>query len=94
MLIEAHKNMRKQVNQLNRCLKRDYFTMAINKDERTIKDTGRVINKLIHSKSKTTNIPQIKIDRRTVTEPKEKVKELTEYFSRVGEISVKCSMKV
>ena len=75
MLMEAHKNMRNQVNQLNRCLKREYFTKAIKKAEGNIKFyTWQVINKLIHRRSKTTNIPYIQIDGKTVTEPKEKSK--------------------
>ena len=85
MLMEAHKNMRSQVNQLNRGLRREYFTKAISKAEGNIKNTWQVINKLIHRRSKTTNIPYIEIDGKTVTEPREKVKELNNYFSRVGE---------
>ena len=85
MLMEAHKNMRNQINQLNRHLKREYFRKAINKAEGTIKNAWQVINKLIHRRSKTTNIPYIEIDGKTVTEPREKVKELNSYFSRVGE---------
>ena len=64
---------------------REYFTKSINKSERNIKHTWQVINKLIHRRSKTTNIPYIEIDGKTVTEPKEKVKELNNYFSSVGE---------
>ena len=40
MLMEAHRNMRNQVNQLNK-LKREYFTKTINKAEGNIKTHGR-----------------------------------------------------
>ena len=85
ILMEAHKNVRNQVNQLKRGLNREYFTKAMNKAEGNIKNTWQVINKLIDRRSKTTNIPYIEIDGKTVTEPKEKVKELNNYFSRAGE---------
>ena len=85
ILIEGHKNVRNQVNQLKRGLNRDYFTKAMNKAEGNIKNTWQVINKLSDRRSKTTNIPYIEIDGKTVTEPKEKVKELNNYFSRAGE---------
>ena len=84
ILMEAHKNVRNQVNQLKRGLNREYFTKAMNKAEGNIKNTWQVINKLI-DRSKTTNIPYIEIDGKTVTEPKEKVKELNDYFSCAGE---------
>ena len=83
--MEAHKNVRNQVNQLKRGLNRDYFTKAMNKAEGNIRNTWQVINKLSDRRSKTTNIPYIEIDGKTVTEPKEKVKELNNYFSRAGE---------
>ena len=43
MPMEAHKNMRNQVNQLNRHLKREYFTKTINKAEGNIKTHGRLL---------------------------------------------------
>ena len=57
----------------------------MNKAEGNIKNTWQVTNKLIDRRSKTTNIPYIEIDGKTVTEPKEKVKELNNYFSHAGE---------
>ena len=72
LLMEAHKNMRNQVNQLNRGLKREYFKKAINKAEGNIKNTWQVVNKLIHRRSKTTDIPYIEIDGKTITKTKGK----------------------
>ena len=64
---------------------REHFTKAINKGGGNIQNTWQVINKLIHRRSKMTNIPYIEIDSKIVTEPKKKVKELNNYFSCVGE---------
>ena len=43
---------------------------------------SQVINKLIHRRSKTTNIPYIEIDSKIVTESNEKIKELLIFLCR------------
>ena len=84
ILLEAYRNLRNQVNRENDKLKRQYFTKKISDNEKDIKGTWNTINKLVNRRSKTTEIPYLEVKGEIISESKQKVEALNDYFATIS----------
>ena len=84
ILMEAYRNLRNQVNRENDKLKRQYFAKKISDNEKDIKGTWNTINKLVNRRSKTTEIPYLEVKGEIISESKQKVEALNDYFATIG----------
>ena len=84
ILTEACRNLRNQVNRKNYKLKRQYFAKKISDNEKDIKGTWNTINKLVNRRSKTTEIPYLEVKGEIISESKQKVEALNDYFATIG----------
>ena len=84
ILMEAYRNLRNQVNRENDKLKRQYFAKKISDNEKDIKGTWNTINKLVDRRSKTTEIPYLEVKGEIISESKQKVEALNDYFATIG----------
>ena len=84
ILMEAYRNLRNQVNRENDKLKWQYFAKKISDNEKDIKGTWNTINKLVNRRSKTTEIPYLEVKGEIISESKQKVEALNDYFATIG----------
>ena len=84
VLLQAYRNLRNQINRENDRLKREYFSRKIYENDGNIKRTWNTINKLIDRKSKTTEIPYLDVGGEIVSDLKQKVENLNDYFVSAG----------
>ena len=82
--MQAYRNLRNQINRENDWLKREYFSRKIYENDGNIKRTWNTINKLIDRKSKTTEIPYLDVGGEIVSDLKQKVENLNDYFVSAG----------
>ena len=84
ILIEAYRNLRNQVNHENYKLKRQYFANKISDNEKDIKGTWNTINMLVNRSSKTTEIPYLEVKGEIISDSKQIVEALNDYFATIG----------
>ena len=84
VLMQAYRNLRNQINHENDQLKYEYFSSKIYENDSNIKGTWNTINKLIYRRSKTTEIPYLDVGGEIVSDLKQKVENLHDYFISAG----------
>ena len=84
ILMSSYRHLRNRVNNLNKQLKRDYFSNKIASYRGSLKDSWRTINQLLNKRSKTTNIDSVKVDDHEINEPAEVSRAMNDYFCSVG----------
>ena len=82
--MSSYRHLRNRVNNLNKQLKRDYFSNKIASYRGSLKDSWRSINQLLNKRSKTTNIDSVKVDDHEINKPAEVSRAMNDYFCSVG----------
>ena len=85
ILMESYKQVRNKVNNLNKKLKKEYFSKKIAHNKGNLKETWKTINLLLNKRSKTTNIESLKVDDQDVVDNAEIAQSMNKFFCRVGE---------
>ena len=65
--MQAYRQMRNRVNELNLNLKREFFTNKIASYDGDLKNTWKTINQVLNKKSKTTHITSLEVEGKTVS---------------------------
>ena len=84
ILMSAYKQVRCKANNLNRKMKREYFSNKLESCEGNIKETWKTVNQLINKRSKTTNILSIKEDERVISNPQDIAETMNHFFCNNG----------
>ena len=84
ILMSAYKQVRCKANNLNRKMKREYFSNKLESCEGNIKETWKTVNQLINKRSKTTNILSIKEDEKVISNPQDIAETMNHFFCNVG----------
>ena len=88
ILMSAYKQARCKANNLNRKMKREYFSNKLESCEGNIKETWKTVNQLINKRSKTTNILSIKEDEKVISNPQDIAETTNHFFVTLEKISV------
>ena len=81
--MSSYRQMRNKVNNLNKKLKRDYFSNKIASCD-NLKDSWKAINLLLNKRSKTKNIDSLNMDDHHIKEPADIAQDMNDYFCSVG----------
>ena len=73
-----------KANNLNRKMKREYFSNKLESCEGNIKETWKTVNQLINKRSKTTNILSIKEDEKVISNPLDIAETMNHFFYNIG----------
>ena len=84
----AYKEARNELNSLIKSAKARYYNDALNQCKKTQK-LWKTINQLTNKKSKTTNINELVIDQKVITEPGKIADSLNTYFNEIGSVLAK-----
>ena len=82
--MSAYKQVRCKANNLNRKMKREYFSNKLESCEGNIKETWKTVNQLINKRSKTTNILSIKEDEKVISNPQDLAETMNHFFCNIG----------
>ena len=85
ILMESYKQVRNSVNNLNKKLKKEYFSKKVAHNKGNLKETWKTINLLLNKRSKTTNIESLKVDDQNVVDNAEIAQSMNNFFCSVGE---------
>ena len=85
ILMESYKQVRNNVNNLNKKLKKEYFSKKIAHNKGYLKETWKTINSLLNKRSKTTNIESLKEDDKYAVDNAEIAQSMNKFFCSVGE---------
>ena len=90
ILMASYRHVRNQVNNLNKNLKREYFSKKIALEKKNLTETWKTLNLLLNKRSKTTNVESLNVDEEVTTENLHIARSKNEFFCRVGRnLSVK-----
>ena len=84
ILMSAYKQVRCKAKNLNRKMKREYFSNKFESCEGNIKETCKTVNQLINKRSKTTNILSIKEDENVISNPLDIAETMNHFFCNIG----------
>ena len=84
ILMSSYRHLRNKVSNLNKQLKRDYFSNKIASYRGNLKDSWKTINQLQNKRSKTTNIDSVKVDDHVINEPAQVSRAVNDYFCNIG----------
>ena len=84
VLVQAYRNLRNQINSENDRLKHEYLSRKIYENDGNIRGTWKTIDRLIDRKSKTTEILYLDVGGEIVSDLKQKVENLNDYFVSAG----------
>ena len=84
ILMSCYRQTRNKVNNLNKKLKKYYFSNKIASVTGNLKESWKTINQLLNRKSETTNIDSMKVDGRDIKNPLEIAQATNDYFCSVG----------
>ena len=85
----AYKKARNELNSLIKSAKARYYNDALNQCKKDPKAMWKTINQLTTKKSKTTNINELVIDQKVITEPEKIADSLNTYFNEIGSVLAK-----
>ena len=68
ILMASHRYVRNQVNNLNKNLKREYFSKEIALEKGNPTETWKTLNLLLNKRSQTTNVEPLNVDGEVITE--------------------------
>ena len=85
----AYKKARNELNSLIKSAKARYYNDALNQCKKDPKAMWKTINQLTNKKSKTTNINELVIDHKVITEPEKIADSLNTYFNEIGSVLAK-----
>ena len=90
VLMATYRQVRNRVNNLNKRLKREYFSEKIAFDKGNLKATWKTLNLLSNKRSKTTNVESLTVEGEVINENAEIASSMNEFFCTVGRnLSVK-----
>ena len=78
--MEFYKQVRNNVNNLNKKLKKEYFSKKITHNKGNLKETWKTINLLLNKRSKTTNIESLKVNDQDVVDNAEIAQSMNKFF--------------
>ena len=78
--MESYKQIRNKVNNLNKKLKREYFSKKIASSKENLKDTWKAINLLFNKRSKTTNVVSLEIEGQNVVDNNDIAQFMNKFF--------------
>ena len=84
ILMNAYRQVRNQANDMNSRLERECFTNKLNECEGDLKQTWSTINKLVNKRSKSTQIPSLKLEDTVIKDSESIANSMNEYFCLVG----------
>ena len=82
--MESYKQLRNRVNNLNKKLKREYFSNIIGCNKGNLKDTWKAINLLLKKRSKTTNIVSLEVEGQDVVDKNNIAQYTNKFFCSIG----------
>ena len=82
--MSCYRQMRNKVNNLNKKLKKYYFSNKIASVTGNLKESWKTINQLLNRKSDTTNIDSVKVEGRDITNPLGIAQAMNDYICNVG----------
>ena len=85
ILISCYRQVRSKVNNLNKKLKKDYFSTKVASFTGNLQESWKTINQLLNRKSEITNIDNVKVESRDIKNPLEIVYAMSDYFCSVVE---------
>ena len=86
---DAYKKARNELNSLIQSTKARYYNDALNQCKKDPKAMWKTINQLTNKTSKITNINELVIDQKIITEPEEIAFYLNTYFNEIGSVLAK-----
>ena len=90
ILMASYRHIRNRVNNLNKNLKRDYFSNKIALEKGNLKETWKTLNLLLNKRSKMTKFESLNVDGEVITENSNIAKSMNEFLCSVGRnLSVK-----
>ena len=89
----AYKKARNELKRLIKSTKARYYNDAFNQCKKDPKAMWKTINQVKNKKSKTTNINELVIDQKVITEPEEIADSLNAYFNEIGSVLAKALPK-
>ena len=90
ILMASYRHVRNRVNNLDKNLKREYFSNKIALEKGNLKETWKTLNLFLNKRSKTTNVESLNVDREVITENSNIARSMNEFFCSVGRnLSVK-----
>lgn len=90
ILMASYRHVRNRVNNLNKSLKREYFSKKIALEKGNLKETWKTLNLLLNKRSKTTNVGSLNVDGEVISENSGIARSMNEFFCSVGSnLSVK-----
>ena len=94
LLMESYRQIRNRLINMNKQLKREYFSNKITQSQGYLKKTWKTINQVINKKSNTTVVPNLTVDGQTIRGNKAIASSMNEYFCSIGnKLSEKISNK-
>ena len=90
ILMASYRRVRNQVNNLNKNLKREYFSKKIALQKGNLIETWKTLNLLLNKRSKTINVESLDVDGEVINENLDIAMSMNEFFCSVGRnLSVK-----
>ena len=94
ILMASYLHVRNRVNNLNKSLKREYFSKKIALEKVNHKETWKTLNLLLNKRSKTTNVGSLNVDGEVISENSLIGRSMNEFFCSVGSnLSVKIPLQ-
>ena len=85
LLMQSYRQIRNKANNLNRQLKREYFSEKITQFQGELKKTWKTINQVINKKSSTTFVASLKVDGEKISDSAKIASSMNEFFCTIGD---------
>ena len=85
LLMQSYRQIRNKANNLNRQLKREYFSEKITQFQGDLKKTWKTINQIINKKSSTTFVASLKVDGENISDSAKIASSMNEFFCTIGD---------
>ena len=83
--MQSYRQIRNKANNLNRQLKREYFSGKITQFQGDLKKTWKTINQVINKKSSTTFVASLKVDGESISDSAKIASSMNEFFCTIGD---------
>ena len=92
--MQFYKQIQNKTNNLNKQLKREYFSEKITQVQGDLKKTWKKVNKVVNKKSSTTFVASLKVDGGSISDSAMIALSMNEFFCTIGDkLSKKISDK-
>ena len=83
LLMQSYKQVRNKANNLNKQLKREYFSEEITQFQGDLKKTWKTINQVINKKLNTTFVASLKVDGENISDSAKIASSMNDFFCTI-----------